>query len=145
MAKAELKTKATGESVEGFLNGVADERQREDSFAVLEIMRRLSGHEPRMWGPAIIGFGDRHLIYDSGRELEWTEIAFSPRKGNLTLYVMCGSENTDDLLARLGKHKTSKACLYIKKLSDIDMGVLEELISDTLATVRKDGTKYPDR
>lgn len=145
MATAKLKTQATDESVEGFLNGVENEGRRSDSFVVMEMMRRLSGHEPRMWGPSIIGFGDRHLVYESGRELDWMEIAFSPRKANLTLYVFSGSKRTDELLARLGKFKSSKACLYIKRLADIDMGVLEELIADCLRQVREDGSKYNSR
>lgn len=139
MAKAELKTRPNDASVEDFLNTVVDERRREDSFTVLELMKRVSGEEPMMWGPAIIGFGTRMLKYASGRELDWPLVAFSPRKANLTLYIMeCtdGSSKYDKLLARLGKHTTSKACLYIKRLSDIDQGVLEELIATSLNDIK---------
>ena len=139
MAKAELKTRPNGANVEDFLNTVVDERRREDSFRVLELMKRVSGEEPKMWGPAIIGFGTRMLKYASGRELDWPLVGFSPRKANLTLYIMeCmdGSSKYGELLARLGKHTTSKACLYIKRLSDIDQGVLEELIATSLSDIK---------
>ena len=130
MAEAKNKTQLTDESVKAFLIQVADEQQRADSLKVDEIMRRVTGEEPKMWGPTIIGYGLRHLKYDSGREMDWMVIGFSPRKGNLTLYVGLGSDNRyDDLLARLGKHKTGKGCLYINKLSNIDETVLEEIIS----------------
>lgn len=136
MATAELQTQKTGESVEAFLNSVADEQRRADSFRVLEMMRSISGAEPEMWGPAIIGFGSRPLKYASGREIEWMEIAFSPRKANLTLYLTEGFEGYNELLARLGKHKISKACLYIKRLSDVDEKVLRELIAASLEDIR---------
>ena len=130
MAKAELKTRATDGSPEAFLNSVADEQQRADSFRVLEIMRHITGEEPKMWGPGIIGFGHRVLKYDSGRELDWMVIGFSPRKGNLTFYVGLGGDGRyDDQLARIGKHKTGKGCLYVNKLSNVDELVLEEIIS----------------
>ena len=133
MAKADNKTQPTITGVADFLDTVADEQQRLDSLKVLEIMQRVTGEEPRMWGPAIIGFGLRHLKYDSGREMDWMLIGFSPRKGNLTLYLglgnVDGSTNYDYLLARLGRHKTGKGCLYINKLANIDEAVLEELIT----------------
>lgn len=137
MAKAELKTKQTDASVEGFLNSVKDEQQRADSFRIVEMMKRLSGKEPKMWGPACIGFGNRTLKYGSGRELDWMDIGFAPRKANLTLYLMDGLARHPELLKKLGKHKTGKGCLYIKRLSEIDMNVLEELVSDSLRRVRK--------
>ena len=129
MAKAEIKTKETDASVDEFLNGVADEQQREDSYKVLEMMRRTTGDQPKMWGSAIIGFGNR--VYTSpatGREVDWMKIGFSPRKGNLTLYVLNNSEKQEPLLEKLGKHKRGKGCLYIKRLSDVDEKVLEKLI-----------------
>ena len=130
MANANNKTQITEASAEDFLNSVADEQQRADSLKVDEIMRRVTGEKPKMWGSGIIGYGLRHLKYDSGREMDWMVIGFSPRKGNLTLYVGLGGDNRyDDQLERLGKHKTSKGCLYINKLSNIDEAVLEELIS----------------
>ena len=136
MATAELQTKKTGESVEAFLNSVADEQRRADSFRVLEMMRSISGAEPEMWGPAIIGFGSRPLKYASGREIEWMDVAFSPRKANLTLYLTEGFEGYDELLTRLGKHKVSKACLYIRRLSDVDEKVLRELIAASIDDIR---------
>jgi hypothetical protein len=137
MAKSELKTRPNEASVEGFLNGIADEQQRTDSFRVLEMMKRVSGEEPVMWGPAIVGFGNKPLKCASGRDLEWPLIGFSPRKANLTLYITdCGFSRYDELLAKLGKHKTSVACLYIKRLSDVDENVLEEIISSSLKHVK---------
>jgi hypothetical protein len=130
MAKVEIKTKPTGASVEAFLSGVDDAQQREDSFKVLEMMRRISGEEPRMWGPAIVGFGE--MVYKSPvttREVDCMKIGFSPRKGTLTLYVLYyGRPEQEKLLKELGKHKTGKSCLYIKRLSDVDEKVLEKIV-----------------
>ena len=130
MAKAKIKTTQNDESVEAFLNSVADEQQRADSFKIDAMMQRVTGEKPKMWGPAIIGYGLRHVVSDSGREVDWLIIGFSPRKGKFSLYVGLGGDGRyDKYLARLGKHKTGKGCLYINKLSDIDEAVLEELIS----------------
>ena len=138
MAKADNKTQITEASAEDFLNALADEQQRADSLKVDEIMRRVTGEDPKMWGTGIVGYGLRHLKYDSGREMDWMVIGFSPRKGNLTLYVGLGGDNRyDDQLARLGKHKTGKGCLYINKLSNIDEAVLEELISASFSQNRE--------
>ena len=137
MAKADLKTKKTDDSVEDFLNSVADEQKRADAFKILEKMKRLSGDEPKMWGPAIIGFGSRPLKYASGRELDWPVIAFSPRKANLTFYIGAGDGNYEDLKARLGKYSTGKGCLYVKRLSDVDENVLDEMIAASLEHARK--------
>jgi len=137
MAKANNKTLLTDACVEAFLNTVADEQQREDSFRVLEIMRRFSGDEPKMWGPAIIGFGLRHLKYESGREIDWMIVGFSPRKANLTLYGLLGLPEQDALLEKLGKHSTGKGCLYIKHLSDVDEKVLANLIKDSVKRIKK--------
>ena len=130
MAKAEIKTKQTDASVEKFLSSVADEEQREDSFKVMEMMKRITGEEPKMWGSSIIGFGQ--MVYKSpatGREVDWMKIGFAPRKGNLSLYVLnYDAEQKADLLEKLGKHKTGKGCLYIKRLSDVDEKVLEKVI-----------------
>ena len=136
MAKAELKTKMSDASVEDFLNGVADEQQRADSFKVLELMKRVTGEEPKMWGPAIIGFGSRTLKYDSGRELEWMLTGFSPRKGNLTLYIMDGFAKYDELMAKLGKYKTGKSCLYIKRLADVNEKLLKNLVEDSVKHIK---------
>ena len=136
MAKAEIKTKINDASVDGFLDGVSDEQQRADARTVLEMMRRMTGEEPKMWGPSIIGFGHRVVKSPAtGREVEWMKIGFSPRKGNLSLYVLDGSEKQSSLLEKLGKFKTGKGCLYIKRLSDVDEKVLEKLV----ATVSKKG------
>ena len=138
MATAKNKTAQSEASVEAFLNSVADEQQRADSFKIDGIMRRVTGEEPKMWGPSIIGYGQRHLKYDSGREMDWMVIGFSPRKSNLTLYVGLGSDNRyDKFLARLGKHKTGKGCLYITRLSDVDEKVLEKIIKDSVNYVKK--------
>ena len=138
MAKANNKTQLTEARADDFLNSIADEQQQVDSFKVNEIMQRVTGEKPKMWGPTIIGYGLRHLKYESGREMDWMVIGFSPRKGNLTLYVGLGSDNRyDEYLARLGKHKTGKGCLYINKLSNIDEAVLEELISASFSQNRE--------
>ena len=129
MAKAEIKTKQTEASVEKFLNSVKDEQQRADSFEILEMMRRITGDEPKMWGPSIVGFGFRTVKSPAtGREVDWLKIGFSPRKGNLSLYVLNGSPGQAELLEKLGKHKTGVGCLYIKRLSDVDEKVLEKLV-----------------
>jgi len=128
MAKAELKTKENDSSVADFLRSVADDQQRADSLRIVEIFEKATGEKPKMWGPSIVGFGHRVLKYDSGRELDWMINGFSPRKANFALYGMTGGAIADELLAKLGKHKTGKGCLYIKKLSDIDENVLSKLV-----------------
>ena len=125
---AELKTKPSDESVEEFLRQVPDERKRQDCFTLLEMMRTASGMPPKLWGGSMVGFGDEHYRYASGREGDWFLIGFSPRKQNLTLYLMYGVEDQKELLEKLGKHKTGKACLYINKLSDVDLTALDALI-----------------
>ena len=129
---AELKTKKTDASVEAFLNSVADEGRKRDSFAVLDLMKQVSRAEPKMWGPAIVGFGQYHYKYESGRENDWFPIGFSPRKSNLTLYLTGGLESQADLLAKLGKHKTGKGCIYIKKLTDVDQAMLTQMLERCL-------------
>ena len=129
---AELKTKQTDESVTEFLNGVPDEKKRQDSFAILELMTEVTGSEPRMWGESIVGFGSYHYRYASGREGDWFVTGFSPRKQNLTLYIMAGFHNYDQLLQNLGKHKTGKSCLYIKRLEDVDLDTLRKLVSQSV-------------
>jgi Domain of unknown function (DU1801) len=128
----EIKTKPTAESVEDFINKIEDEQKRKDSFAVLDIMKKATGEEPKMWGPAIIGFGNtRYKSPKTGREVDWLQIGFSPRKANLSLYFLHHGRQ-GDALEKLGKHKTGGGCLYINKLSDIDMKVLEGMIADSL-------------
>ena len=125
---AENKTKQTNESFVKFLNTIEDETKRKDCFTIAEMMRTISKCEPKMWGTAIVGFGTRHYKYESGREGDICKIGFSPRKNNITLYIMSGINNNPELLAKLGKYKTSKGCLYINKLSDVDKKILEKLI-----------------
>lgn len=127
---AENKTRPTGASVNEFLEGVANDTRRRDAHTVLEMMKRVTGEEPQMWGPSIIGFGIQHYRYESGREGDVPRVGFSPRKANLALYVLTGTESEAGLLARLGKHKRGVSCLYINKLADVDMRVLEDLIAD---------------
>ncbi len=138
---AEIKTKPTGVAVDSFLDAVANPVRREDGKKVRAMMERLSGEPARMWGPSIVGFGSYHYRYDSGHEGDMARIGFSPRKAELVLYVLTEAAGEEAQLARLGKHKTGKCCLYIKKLSDVDEAVLEELIVDTLAYMRE---KYPE-
>jgi hypothetical protein len=133
---AELKTKINDASVEDFLNNVADEKRRRDCCTVLELMREVTGEEPQMWGASIVGFGSYSYKYASGREGEWPLTAFSPRKQNLTLYIMSGFTNYDVLMAQLGRHKTGKSCLYINKLEDINLVVLRELVTQSIAHVK---------
>ena len=128
---AELKTKPNDASVEEFLAGVEDERKQQDCQTLLELMQRVTGEPPKMWGGSIIGFGSYHFKYASGREGDWFLTGFSPRKRNLTLYIMAGFRRYDELMAQLGKHKTGKSCLYINKLDDVDLEVLEELVTQS--------------
>lgn len=132
---AELKTKPTDNSVEAFLNSIEDAKKREDSFAILNLMKEITQSEPKMWGSSMIGFGNYHYKYESGREGDWFLTGFSPRKQNLTLYIMAGFDRYDELMAKLGKYKTGKSCLYIKKLDDIDPEVLRELIQQSVEHV----------
>ena len=125
---AELKTKLTNASVDKFLKGVKDEQTRADCYQIIEMMNKATKAEPKMWGTSIIGFGSIHLKYESGRELDWFPIGFSPRKQNITLYLMGGLEQAE-LLGKLGKYSTGKGCLYIKKLADVDVKVLNKLIT----------------
>lgn len=134
---AELKTKPNEQSVDAFLNGIADEKVRRDCHTILEIMQQASGAEPKMWGDSIVGFGSYHYKYASGREGDWMLTGFSPRVQNLTLYIMSGFERYDELMGRLGKYKTGKSCLYIKKLEDIDLPVLRELVAQSVEHMRK--------
>lgn len=125
---AELKTKENDASVEAFLNGVADEKKRQDSFTILNLMQEVTGEVPRMWGTSIVGFGHYHYKYASGREGDWFLTGFSPRKQSLTLYIMSGFAEYDTLMNKLGKYKTGKSCLYVKKMEDVDEATLRELV-----------------
>lgn len=132
---AQLKTQKNDASVEEFLNSVPEEKKREDSFAILKLMQDVTGEEPAMWGTSIIGFGSYRYKYASGREGEWFLSGFSPRKQSLTLYIMAGFDNYDSLLADLGKYTTGKSCLYIKKLEDVDIPTLRELVRQSAAHI----------
>ena len=135
------KTQPTEQSVVQFITAVTPEQKRQDAFTLLEMMERLSGFKARMWGPSIVGFGQYHYRYDSGREGDFMRIGFSPRKANLSLYIIAGVDQHRELLDQLGKHKTGKSCLYVNKLSDIKLSVLEELILKALAHMAE---KYPE-
>jgi len=134
---AELKTQRNENSVKDFLNQIADEKKRQDAFTVLALMQEVTKAEPKMWGASIIGFGSYHYKYASGREGDWFVAGFSPRKQNLTLYIMSGFDEYGKLLQKLGKHKTSKACLYINRLSDISLPTLRELVKLSVEHVAK--------
>ena len=127
---AELKTKATHASVDEFLQGIKDDKKRQDCYEILKIMNKATKAEPKMWGTSIVGFGDRHYVYESGREGDWFIAGFSPRAQNLTLYMMGGLD--PQALKKLGKYKTGKGCLYINKLEDVDVKVLNELITSAV-------------
>jgi hypothetical protein len=137
---AEIKTKPTPVSVDQFLDAVEHPVRRADGKAICALMREITGEEPRMWGPSIVGFGSYRYKYDSGHEGTMCRIGFSPRKAELVLYVLCGEEAEAEQLARLGKHKIGKSCLYIKSLADVDMDVVEEMIRGALAHM---DARYP--
>jgi Domain of unknown function (DU1801) len=145
MAKAELKTKATEVSVADFIAAVPDARRREETAAIDTLHRRVTGCEPKLWGPSIIGYGSYHYRYESGREGTMCRAGFSPRKAAMTVYLMgnyCNRQaEVDGLFARLGKHSTGKSCLYIKKLADVDLEVLERLVAISWEVMHE---HYPD-
>ena len=132
---SDLKTKKNAADVEKFLNSVENDKRREDSLVILDLMREVTGEEGSMWGSSIVGFGSYHYKYASGREGDWFLTGFSPRKQNLTVYIMDGFSNYDELLGKLGKHKTGKSCLYINKLEDVDQDVLRQLVMESLDSV----------
>jgi hypothetical protein len=138
---SEPKTKVNTASVEKFLNAVADEQARKDCYEILKIMKQVTKEEPKMWGASIVGFGSYHYKGASGREGDWMLTGFSPRKQNLTLYLMHGFNVHKDLLKKLGKYKTSMGCLYIKKLDDVDKKVLKELVAESVKRVKSQDKK----
>jgi hypothetical protein len=146
MANAEIKTKPTDAKVEAFVNAIDHPVRRADGDALLALYAEVTGMEPVMWGPSIIGYGSYHYKYESGREGDMARAGFSPRKANLSIYLMCGycdeamEARMAALRARLGKHKMGASCLYINKLADVDMDVLREMIATDLAWMDK---KYP--
>ena len=130
---AEIKTKPTSASVEDFINNVKDEQKRKDSFVLLEMMKKATGEEPILWSSSVIGFGiKRYKSPTTGREVDWLRIGFSPRKANLTLYLMINHKEHAAAIKNLGKHKTAGGCIYINKLEDIDMKVLKGMIDASL-------------
>ena len=133
---AELKTQRTRASVAQFLNAIEDEGRRKDAKAVDRLMRELTGEKPAMWGTSIVGYGSYHDRYASGQEGDWPLTGFSPRKQALTLYIMDGFRERESLMKRLGKFKTGKSCLYLKRLEDVDRSVLAELVSKSVAAKR---------
>jgi len=139
MAKENITQENDG-NVTAFLSAIENDQKREDCISIAEMMGELSGEPPKIWGKAIIGFGRYHYRYDSGREGEAMRVGFSPRAQNIVLYIMPGFDRYELLMTRLGKHKTGKSCLYIKKLADIDVGVLRELIAQSLQVMQE---RYP--
>ncbi len=133
---AENKTKPTAKSVSSFLDSCADERRRADGKVLVRLMQKVTGKKPTMWGPSIVGFDSYHYTYESGREGDAPIVGFSPRKGAQVLYGAIGFDGADALLAKLGKHSTGKGCLYIKKLEDVDMKVLEALVKKAVAATK---------
>jgi len=136
------QTVETGKSVTAFIKTVKDETKRNDSFQLIEIMSKITKLEAKMWGPAIVGFGSCHYVYESGREGDMPLVAFSPRANGLVIYLAGKFEKREELLQQLGKHKTAKVCLYIKKLEDVSVPVLKKLITNSFKEVR---SRYPDK
>ena len=134
---AELKTKQNDGSVEDFLNGIADERKRQDAFAILDLMRQVTQEEPKLWGSSIVGFGSCHYKYACGHEGDMCLTGFSPRKQSLTLYITSGFEQYGDLLQKLGKHKLGKACLYLNRLDDVHLPTLRELVRQSVRHMKR--------
>lgn len=128
----ELKTKLNDGSVEAFLNSVEDDKKKKDSYLILDLMKKITGQEPKMWGSSIVGFGSYHYKYASGQEGDWPITGFSPRKQNLTLYIMDGFDKYEDEMKKLGKYKTGKSCLYIRKIEDVNLAVLESIIEKSV-------------
>ena len=134
---ADNKTQPTGASVTAFLNAIEDKQQRADAKRVAAMMRRATGCRAKLWGEDIVGFGQYRYKYASGREGDWMLVGFSPRKSNLSVYIMPGFEPFGALLKKLGKHRTGRSCLYINALSDVDEAVLERLVAESVKTMRK--------
>jgi hypothetical protein len=133
---ADLKTVPTKASVDKFLQGIKDEKNRADCYKIMEMMQKATKSRAKMWGTSIVGFGDYHYVYASGREGDWFITGFSPRKQNLTLYMMGGFDQFPDLMVQLGKYSTGKGCLYIKKLEDVDTKVLQKLLTKSVKAAK---------
>ena len=134
---AEIKTQRNQRSVDAFLQSIPDEQKRKDAFTIVDIMRKAARAEPEMWGTNIVGFGTSRIHYANGREADWFLTGFSPRKQNLTLYIMGGFEQHGELLKSLGKHKTAKSCLYINRLDDVNLPILRKLIKQSVQSMKK--------
>ena len=134
------KTKPTKITIAAFLADMPDQRKHADALAMIELMQDVTGEKARMWGPSIIGLGSYHYRYDSGHEGDSPIVGFSPRKAALVLYILTGFRGAEPLLARLGRHTTGKSCLYVKRLADIDMGVLRQLVETSVTEMR---ARYP--
>lgn len=134
---AQNKTQPTKKSVSDFIQTLDDEQKITDSKQLIHFMKTITGCEPKMWGSTIIGFGEYHYKYESGREGDWLKVGFSPRKREFSLYIMSGFSRFEQMLDKLGKHRTGKSCLYVKRLSDIDVDVLKELISESVSYIEK--------
>ena len=139
---AELKTKKTEASVSQFIENVEHPKRKEDAKVLNKLMIEITGEKPKMWGPSIIGYGSYHYKYASGQEGDWMTVGFSPRKASLSLYIMSGFTKYTHLLAKLGKFKTGKSCLYINKLEDVDMEVLKEIIQESVNAVKAGEIRY---
>ncbi|MCY4539700.1 MAG: DUF1801 domain-containing protein [Chloroflexi bacterium] len=133
----ELKTQRNDGDVQTYLDSVKNKRRREDALVLLDVMSEITGEPAEMWGGSIVGFGSYHYVYESGREGDWFLTGFAPRKQSMTLYIMPGFEHYEDLLARLGKHRIGRSCLYINKLADVDMDVLRDLVAGSVAHMRR--------
>jgi len=140
MAK-EIKTKKTDASVSKFIDAVEDESKREDAYTVLKLMQKITKEEPKLWGTSIVGFGTYQYKYASGQQGDWPLVGFSPRKQNLTLYIMPGFDKYDELMGKLGKYKTGKSCLYIKSLQDVDIKILQSIITQSVDYMKRKYTK----
>lgn len=133
---AELKTQRNDASVDAYISAIEDESRREDCRQLAQMMQRITGEEPHLWGTDIVGFGTYRYAYASGRQGDWFVIGFASRKRDLTLYLAQGFGSYDELLGKLGKHRTGKSCLYVKHLADLDMAVLEQLLTESVAFTR---------
>ena len=131
------KTQPTEQSVKTFIDSLDDQQKIADSYSLLDLMKEVTGCEPKMWGPSIIGFDQYHYKYESGREGNFLKVGFSPRKRELSIYLMCGFEKHTEMMKKLGKHRTGKSCLYVKKLEDIDLDVLKDLVQESIKYVDK--------
>lgn len=140
MAKTQNKTTETSSSVTDFINLVDDEQKRKDSLTIIKLLKKISGKQPKMWGPSIIGFDSYHYKYDSGHEGDAPLLGFSPRKAAISLYIYAATEQNKKLLEKLGKYKMGKSCIYIKKLADLDEAVFNKIAQNTLEHYKK---KYP--